>query len=162
MCILRNGFLTGLGLICVMAPLSTAFAATEVTSIDYASEPDGSVQIVLATTGDTPEVSVFATEDPPRIVLDLADTSSSASSDTVSVGAGPVQKYTASSASGRTRLVVELDRSSNYDYTASHDRVVLTVGGAGEVAAAQPAAAVPTPSASYPAGGYVIEVWVRR
>ena len=71
--ILRKGFLTGLGLICVTAPLATAFAATEVTGINYAATPDGGVQITLATTGDTPEVSVFATEDPARIVLDLAE-----------------------------------------------------------------------------------------
>ncbi len=134
--ILRKGFLTGFGLVCLTAPLATAFAATEVTGIDYNSTADGGVQITLATTGDTPEVSVFATEDPARIVLDLAETTNSAGGDTVSVGTGSVQKYTATAAGGRTRLVVDLDRSSNYDYTASDGRVVLSIGGSDEIASA--------------------------
>ena len=48
-------------------------------------------KIMLATSGDTPQVSVFATENPPRIVLDLADTENNAGSDAVRVGAGAVE-----------------------------------------------------------------------
>ncbi len=156
--IFRKGFLTGFGLICVMAPLATAFAATEVTGIDFASTSDGGVQITLTTTGDTPEVSVFATEDPARIVLDLADTSNSAGSDTVSVGAGPVQKFTTNAAGGRTRLVVDLDRSSGYDYTASDGQVVLSIEGSGTAAETAPASAVESmQGSSSAAGGYAIE-----
>jgi type IV pilus assembly protein PilQ len=156
--ILRKGFLTGLGLVCLTAPLATAFAATEVTGIDYDATADGGVQITLATTGDTPEVSVFATEDPARIVLDLAETTNSAGGDTVSVGAGSVQKYTATAAGGRTRLVVDLDRSSIYDYTAADGRVVLSISGPGEVAAAPaPAPAEAGTQSSYAAGGYSVE-----
>jgi len=156
--ILRKGFLTGLGLICITAPLATAFAATEVTGIDYAATSDGGVQITLATTGDTPEVSVFATEDPARIVLDLAKTTNSAGSDSVSVGAGSVQKFAATAAGGRTRLVVDLDHSVNYDYTASDGRVVLTIAGSGAVAATPavvPAASMQSSNSG--AGGYIIE-----
>jgi type IV pilus assembly protein PilQ len=153
--ILRNGFLTGLGLVCLTAPFATAFAATEVTGIDYDVTADGGVQITLATTGDIPEVSVFATEDPARIVLDLAETTSSAGGDAVSVGAGSVQKYTATAAGGRTRLVVDLDRSSNYDYSASDGRVVLSIGGSDGVTAAP--AAADMQSSNYDAGGYTVE-----
>jgi hypothetical protein len=64
---LRKGLLTALGLIWALAPMAAVFAATEVTDIRFADTSEGGVQIVLATTGDTPEVSVFATEDPPRI-----------------------------------------------------------------------------------------------
>jgi len=155
--ILRKGFLTGLGLICVTAPLATAFAATEVTGIDYNAMPDGGVQITLATTGDIPEVSIFATEDPARIVLDLAETTNSAGSDTVSVGAGPVQKFTATAAGGRTRLVVDLDRSSNYDYTSSDGQVVLSIAGTGEVAAAPAAVEQGMQTSSPGEGAYSIE-----
>ena len=133
---LRNGFLTGLGVILAFVPLAAAFAATEVTGISYASTSGGGVKISLATTGDTPTVSVFATESPPRIVLDLADTANLAGSDSVSVGMGPVQKYSATSAGGRTRLVVDLNKSVNYDYTANPGEVVLNVSGDGYAASA--------------------------
>lgn len=156
--ILRKGFLTGLGLICMAAPLATAFAATEVTGIDFAGTSDGGVQITLATTGDTPEVSVFATEDPARIVLDLAKTTSSGGSDPVSVGAGAVQKFTVSAAGGRTRMVVDLDNPVDYDYAAGDGRVVLTIAGSGGAIATPAVAATESVQSSNSAeGGYIIE-----
>ena len=126
---LRKGFLTGLGLLLAVAPLMSVFAATEVTGIDFATTSDGGVRISLAITGDTPDVSVFATESPARIELDLADTTNLTGSDSVSVGMGSVQKYSAIGAGGRTRLVVDLNNSANYDYTANAGEVVLTITG---------------------------------
>lgn len=125
----RKGFLAGLGLILAAAPLAAIFAATQVTDIAYSKTANGGVRILLATTGDTPAVSVFATESPARIVLDLADTTNLAGSDPVSVGLGSVQKYSAMGSDGRTRLVVDLNRAANYDYTANTGEVVLTISG---------------------------------
>jgi type IV pilus assembly protein PilQ len=126
---LRKGFLTGLGLMMAAVPLANVFASTEVTGISHSSTSDGGVEISISTSGDTPEVSVFATESPARIVLDLADTSNGTGSDSVSVGMGSVQKYAAMGAGGRTRLVVDLNGTANYDYSASAGEVVLTVSG---------------------------------
>jgi type IV pilus assembly protein PilQ len=131
MCNLRKGFLQGLGLVLAFSPMAGAFAATEVTKIDYASTSDGGVEISLSTTGDTPEVSVFGTDSPARIVLDLADTTNMAGSETVSVGMGTVQKFSAIGAGGRTRLVVDLNSSTSYDYTTNAGEVVLTISGKG-------------------------------
>ena len=61
----------------------------------------------LTTSGDEPNVSVFATESPARIILDVADTNSQVDSATVSVGIGSVQTFTTLSAGGRTRLMVD-------------------------------------------------------
>ena len=134
---LGNGLLKGLVLAIVVAPLATAFADTSVTDIDHAAGADGSVKITLQTTGDEPQVSVFATENPPRIVLDLADTQNNADSGDVMVGQGAVQKYSAMTASGRTRLVVDLSQSVAYDYSADSGQVVLALAaGAGAVSAA--------------------------
>jgi type IV pilus assembly protein PilQ len=134
---LGNGLLKGLVLAFVVAPLATAFADTSVTDIDHAAGADGSVKITLQTTGDEPQVSVFATENPPRIVLDLADTQNNADSGDVMVGQGAVQKYSAMTASGRTRLVVDLSQSVAYDYSAGSGQVVLALAaGTGAVSAA--------------------------
>ncbi len=128
---LRKGFLTGLGLVLALSPMAGVFAATEVTKINFASTSDGGVEISLSTTGDTPEVSVFGTDSPARIVLDLANTTNTAGSETVSVGMGTVQKYSAITAGGRTRLVVDLNSSTSYDYTTNAGEVVLTISGKG-------------------------------
>ena len=131
----RNGFLSGLVMVLVSMPVSMVFAASSVTGIDHAGTADGGVEIALRTSGDEPQVSVFATENPARIVLDLADTDNQASSAPVFVGMGSVQQYSAVGAGGRTRLVVDLSQSAAYDYSAESGRVVLTIAGSGEVAA---------------------------
>lgn len=134
-----KGFLKGLVLMMTLAP-AALLAATSVTGIDHAGTADGGVRISLQTRGDVPQVSVFATESPARIVLDLADTENQAGSNPVYVGQGAVQQYSATGAGGRTRLVVDLSQSSTYDYSADDGQVVLTIAGGGAQAAAAPAA----------------------
>jgi len=125
----RKGFLRGLVLVLTLAPVTLAFGATEVTSISHGAGADGAVRITLTTQGDTPQVSVFATESPARIVLDLADSNFTGSSDSVSVSMGSVQQYSAVGANGRTRLVVDMSRSASYEYVTSDGQVVLEIGG---------------------------------
>ena len=128
---LGKGFLKGLALALAFAPLANVFAATSVSAVDHKTTESGDVRIVLATSGDVPQVSVFATDSPPRIVLDLADTESQASADKVHVGQGAVQQYSAIAAGGKTRLVVDLSTSVAYDYSASGDQVVLSIAAGG-------------------------------
>jgi type IV pilus assembly protein PilQ len=130
---LGKGFLTGLGLLLMIMPVMAVFAATNVTGIDHSSTADGGVRIALQTSGDVPQVSVFATENPARIVVDLAETDNQAGTDAVSVGQGSVQQYSAIGAGGRTRLIVDLSQAANYDYSADAGQVVLTIAGSGEV-----------------------------
>jgi type IV pilus assembly protein PilQ len=141
-----KGLLKGLALVLAVAPWAAVFGATSVSDIDHASTADGAVKIMLATSGDTPQVSVFATDSPPRIVLDLADTENNAGTDTVSVGAGAVQQYTAVGAGGRTRLVVDLSSAANYDYSAEAGQVVLTIAGGGGSARSAAAASAGGPT----------------
>ncbi len=131
----RKGFLMSLGVLLALFPAIAALADTAVTGVNHRVAADGSVEISLQTTGDEPEVNVFATETPARIVLDLSDTDYAQATDPVSVGQGSVQQYSAVGAGGRTRLVVELSQPSAYDYSARSGEVVLTVAGGGMAAA---------------------------
>jgi type IV pilus assembly protein PilQ len=99
-----------------------------------------------------PQVSVFATESPARIVLDLANTDNQAGSDEVYVGQGAVQQYSAIGAGGRTRLVVDMSRSVAYDYSADAGQVTLTIAAAGAQAAV-PAAASTSGGGAYTVTG---------
>jgi len=126
---LGKGFLTGLSLLLTILPVMSLSAATNVTGIDHSSTANGGVRIALQTSGDVPQVSVFATENPARIVLDLAETENQAGTDAVSVGLGSVQKYSAVGAGGRTRLIVDLSQPASYDYSADPGQVVLTIAG---------------------------------
>src|SRR5690554_1130451 len=66
--------------------------ATELTNIQVESEA-GKVRFVLDLDGEPGSPSVFTTEQPPRIVLELPDTGSAVSAARTSVGIGPARSY---------------------------------------------------------------------
>jgi len=116
--------------------LASSAVATQVTDVQV--EPgDGEVRFVLTTDSPPPNPTVFLTDQPQRIVLELPDTSSRVSSDRVSVGIGPAQSYTTISAGGRTRLVVDMTRSAPHDVSVTGNEVQLTI----KTGAATPTAA---------------------
>ena len=127
----RTGVCLGLGLALLVLPALSAWASSDVTAADYSSNAAGDVIITLSTGGDEPNVSVFATESPARIILDLADTSSSVDASPVSVGIGSVQKFTTLAAGGRTRVMVDLSKPVSYDYQSGNGQVVLSIAGSG-------------------------------
>ena len=131
----RTGVHLGLALALLVFPALSAWASSDVTAASYSSNAAGDVVITLSTAGDEPKVRVFATESPARIVLDLADTSSQVDANPVSVGMGPVQKFTTLAAGGRTRVMVDLSRMVAYDYQSDNGQVVLTLSGGGAAAA---------------------------
>lgn len=107
--------------------LVSAAQATELTDIRV--EPgDGEVRFVLSTDSTPPNPTVFLTEQPARIVLELPDTSTNLRGERVPVGAGVAQSYMALSAGGRTRLVVDLSRTAPYDVSVSGNEIVLSIG----------------------------------
>ncbi len=126
-----SGRYLGLCLAFLLAPSVQALADTQVTAAEFQSGSGGEIVIRLRTEGDVPSVSVFETESPARIVLDLAETSSSVESTPVSVGLGAVQSFTTLGAGSRTRVMVDLSRPVSYDYQADSGEVVLTIAGGG-------------------------------
>jgi len=132
----RTGVRLGLGLAFLILPALSAWASSDVTAADYSSNAAGDVIITLSTGGDEPNVSVFATESPARIILDLADTSSSVDASPVSVGIGSVQKFTTLAAGGRTRVMVDLSKPVSYDYQSGNGKVVLSIAGSGTASTA--------------------------
>ena len=128
----KTGVHLGLGLVLLVLPALSAWASSDVTAADYSSNAAGDVVITLSTGGDEPNVSVFATESPARIVLDMADTNSQVDASPVSVGVGAVQKFTTIAAGGRTRVMVDLSKLVTYDYQSGNGQVVLQISGNGE------------------------------
>jgi type IV pilus assembly protein PilQ len=136
-----KGLLKAWAMTLALVPVTALMADTSLTGIKHVEAPDGGVSIHLKTSGDVPKVSVFGTESPARIVMDLAETDNQAGQDPVYVGMGGVQQYSAIGAGGRTRLVVDLSAASGYEYNAEPGQVVLTIAGGGAPAAASVAPA---------------------
>jgi len=139
----KTGIRLSLAWALLVLPALSAWATSEVTAVRYSSSAGGDVTITLSTKGDEPKVSVFATENPARIILDLADTTSQVDETPVSIGIGSVQTFTTLAAGGRTRVMVDLSKPVNYDYQYANGNVLLSLagGGTGTVASRQSGAA---------------------
>ncbi|MEX0914491.1 MAG: AMIN domain-containing protein, partial [Wenzhouxiangellaceae bacterium] len=107
-------------------------SATDVTDVRVSDDGDR-VRFILSTDEAPNPPTVFTTDQPPRIVLEMPDTTSSVSSGQVPVGIGPVRSYMALSSSGRTRLVLDLSRSAPYEVDVQGNEVVLSVESSGSV-----------------------------
>lgn len=95
------------------------------------------LQFILDLDQAPADPTVFTTDQPPRIVVDLPGTTSSVAAAQVPVGIGPVRSYTALSAGDRTRLVVDLSRSVGHSLEVAGDRVVLNVDARSSAARSQ-------------------------
>ncbi len=114
------------GMVLLLLGLSATAQGAELTNVQVETEA-GQIRLVLTTDAAFPEPTVFATEQPPRIVIDLPETSTRLSTERVSVGAGPAQSYQTLSAGGRTRLVVDLARVVPYELEVAGNQLALIV-----------------------------------
>ena len=127
----------------ILALLAGAFwlcagplAATVVNDVRVSDEGD-QLRFIMVTDEPPAEPTVFTTDQPPRIVVEIPDSSSTFGSGENPVGIGPVQSFMAISSGDRTRMVVNLSRPVGYEVDVEGNRIVLSVesgGAAGRVA----------------------------
>ncbi len=91
----------------------SAQAASRIDALSFDSLPGGEVNVRIDVSGDPIEPQIFTTDDPPRIAIDFADTSSAAER-SINVNSGATKAITAVEAGGRTRVVIDLYRPSSY------------------------------------------------
>jgi type IV pilus assembly protein PilQ len=113
--------------LCLMAAGGAASAANVLQDIRYAAAPGGKVDITLQFSGPVGAVQAFTTDSPPRIALDLPNTSNGLSARKVTVGSGATSSVSAAEAGGRTRVVVDLLRPAGYTTRSAGNLLVLTV-----------------------------------
>ncbi|KFN43595.1 hypothetical protein N789_09985 [Arenimonas oryziterrae DSM 21050 = YC6267] len=120
---------------------SAALAGNVLQDVRYAAAPGGKVDITLQFANPVGEVQAFTTDSPPRIAIDLPDTSNGLSTRRVAVGSGATSAVSAAEAGGRTRVVVDLFRPAGYTTRSSGNLLVLTVDAGSAPAAASTAMA---------------------
>jgi len=121
--LLRNGAIS-LGLMMVSA---YALADNVLQDVRYAAAPGGKVDITLQFSQPVGEVQAFTTDAPPRIAIDLPNTTSALTKRRVVVGSGATSAVSAAEAGGRTRVVVDLLRPAGYATRSSGNLLVITV-----------------------------------
>ena len=103
--------------------------------ITYQPGPGGSVDIRMKLAAPPVDPKLFTTDSPARIAVDFDDTRSALAERRINVGSGATSAISAIEAGGRTRVVVELFRTTNYTSRLDGDTLVLSVGSGGAAAA---------------------------
>ncbi len=129
------------------APLALAQGAVRLTAVEVQPMQGSTLQIRLRTDGVAPQPLTFTIDQPARLSVDLPDVGLALENRRIDVGAGGVDTIVAAEATGRTRVVFNLDALVPYTATAEGDSVIVTLGGG---AAASHAAA---PAARASSGG---------
>jgi type IV pilus assembly protein PilQ len=127
---------------CIVAVVASKAAYAQGTpnkleSIDVQSLAGQQLQLTLHHSAPPSEPVAFTIDNPARISLDLANTALALPSRRIDVRSGGVDSILAAEASGRTRLVLNLDRLLPYTTRVQGNDVLILIGGA----AASPAAA---------------------
>ena len=109
----------------------TAGAQSTLEQLSYSSGSGGAVDVIMQLSGGMPDAQVFTTDNPARIAVDLPNTQSALERRTLTVGAGATRSVTAVEAGGRTRVVIDLFRSVEYEERVEGDRYIIAVKGGG-------------------------------
>jgi type IV pilus assembly protein PilQ len=121
--------------------------AVRLTAVEVQPMQGQTLQVRLRTDGVAPQPLSFTIDRPARLSVDLPDVTLALENRRIDVGTGGVDSIVVAEASGRTRVVFNLESLVPYTAQAEGDSVVVTLGGgaAGAVAAA-PAADSASPT----------------
>ncbi len=103
--------------------------ARELIGLDYSVMSGNAVQLVFTFDEDAIEPRSFTIDSPARISLDFADTQNKLKQRAVRIGIGAIQSIISASSKSRTRVVLNLSRSTEYTTTVSGNQVIVVLAG---------------------------------
>jgi len=139
-----------------MAP-AIAQAASRLEKVEVNPLPGEQLEVRLLLDGPAPQPVAFTVDNPARLSIDLPGTALALESRRVDVNAGGVDSIVAAEASGRTRLVFNLDGMQPYQMRVAGNAVIVTLGGAGGASAAVVPTAPSVGSSAASAGATSLE-----
>jgi type IV pilus assembly protein PilQ len=113
-----------------------AWAANTLRDVQFTAGPAGAVEIILQLDGPASDATVFTTEEPPRIAIDLPETANQVPTRRIAVGSGATSSITALEANGKTRVVVDLFQTAPYQSRAEGNQFFLSISGGAQSTAA--------------------------
>ena len=136
-----------------LAWAGSAWADNVLEKISYNALPGGKVELSLQMAAPPPEPQVFTTDTPPRIAMDLADTRNAVTDKHIDVNTGATTSVSAVEAAGRTRVVIDLVRSSSYETRVDGNNLVVTISNGVSGSATTTAMVGNDPTKSIASGG---------
>ena len=134
---------------------ASAQEGNRLQDIQVQSLPGQRVELRLIMSDTAPEPLAFTIDNPARIALDLPDTTLGLSSRRRDINLGPLDTVLTAEASGRTRVVLNLDTMVGYETRRSGNTLIVTLGDGGnfDAGTTQFASASSSAPASYAAPG---------
>ncbi|HEX9208811.1 MAG TPA: type IV pilus secretin PilQ [Steroidobacteraceae bacterium] len=140
------------GALVFAAQAALAQATTHLTKVELQPQAGDQLEVKLVLDGPAPQPVVFTIDNPARLAVDLPNTAVALESRRIDVKAAGVDTIVAAEASGRTRVVFNLDSLQPYTTRAEGNTVFVTLGravtGNPAVVAAATTAAGSTPTAT--------------
>ncbi|WP_240665442.1 AMIN domain-containing protein [Cobetia sp. ICG0124] len=115
---------------------SVAQAASTLQDLEFTSLGGDRMELKLDFAGGVPEVKGYRIETPPRITIDLMDTSSQLDKRRFELGLNGVEELVALEAGSRTRLVMKLSQTRPYVTRTEGNSLYVIVGEQGGPVAA--------------------------
>jgi len=155
----RLGLAALAGFAALAAQAALAQGGTRLEKVELQPQPGEQLEVRLVLDGPAPQPVTFTIDNPARLAVDLPGATLALESRRIDVKAGGVDTIVAAEASGRTRVVFNLDRMQPYETRVDGNTVIVTLGqGLGQGPGAAPVAATTTVAAtSATAGPMAIE-----
>jgi type IV pilus assembly protein PilQ len=134
-----------------------AQSGTRLQKVELQPQPGEQLEVRLVMDGPAPQPVSFTIDNPARLAVDLPGTALALDSRRIDVKTGGVDTIVAAEASGRTRLVFNLDQMMPYQTQVSGNTVIVTLGRGAAAAVASSAAAATVAASGAPAADASIE-----
>ena len=118
------------GMLLLWGLVSSALA-NQLQDISFSALPGNRVEIVLTTSEPVAEPTSFITDNPARIAIDLANTTSSLSQRVTPVAIGMARSVTAIEAGDRTRVVINLLEQVTHEIRSEGNKLYVSIGASG-------------------------------
>jgi type IV pilus assembly protein PilQ len=145
------------GVAALFAQAALAQVGTRLEKVELQPHPGGQVEARLVLDGPAPQPVTFTIDNPARLAVDLPGTTLALPSRRIDVKSGGVDTIVAAEASGRSRLVFNLDQMRPYQTRVSGNTVYVTVGDGAASAAAASAPRASGGAGAVAAGGASIQ-----
>jgi type IV pilus assembly protein PilQ len=159
----RLGLAALAGLAAFAAQVALAQVGTRLEKVELQPQPGEQLEVRLVLDGPAPQPVTFTIDNPARLALDLPGTTLALDSRRIDVKAGGVDTIVAAEASGRSRLVFNLNQLMPYQTRVAGNTVIVTLGHGASTAAAAPVGGdAPATAAAAPAGSVIEKIDFRR
>ena len=154
----RLGGAIALLAVAAWSQLAVAQGTARLTAVEVLPMQGSTLQVRLRTDGPAPQPLTFTIDKPARLSVDLPDVGLALENRRIDVGAGGVDTIVAAEATGRTRVVFNLDSLVSYSAVAEGDSVLVTIGGGAPASGTTP----PLAASMAPTGRAITGVDFRR